>query len=132
MRTTCYQVTSLAELVELFADSESAYDGFSWDYAKSRYGSYQDLQEMPEYQLNFEPYIQIAEKCGMKSLSLKRSSTTGRFYAWNINLGGHTPRLELRPVTLNQVVDLALMKQYHENWACGLGCNIEINPACEI
>ena len=87
---------------------------------------------MTEYELDYPPFTELALECGMSSFSLKRSSKTGRIYAWNTNLGGHAPRLELRPVKLQHVMDIPLMKKYHENWAYELGCNIDIDATYEI
>ena len=120
------------ELVALFNNSASAYENVDCDYIKSRYGAYQNLQDMPEFELAYSPYIEIAKECGLGAISLKQSSETGRLYAWNTNVGGHVPKLELRPVTLAHVEDKELMKRYHENWAYELGCNIDLKATYEI
>lgn len=120
------------ELVLLFDESQPAYESFKGDYTKGRYGSYQNLLDMPEYQLDYSPFVELALECGMSSFSLKRSNKTGLIYAWNTNIGGHAPKLELRPVKLQHVMDMHLMKKYHENRAYELGCNIDIDATYEI
>jgi len=125
-------ISNHEELIALFSDSASAYDNVDCDYTKSRYGAYQNLQDMPEFELAYSPYIEIAKACARNSISLKRSNKTGRLYAWNANVGGHAPKLELRPVTLAHVEDKELMKRYHENWAYELGCNIDLEATYEI
>jgi len=90
------------------------------------------LADMPEYELAYSPYIEIAKECNLGSISLKQSPETGRLYVWNTNVGGHGPKLELRPVTLAHVEDKALMKLYHENWAYELGCHIDLDATYKI
>ncbi|MBB1280439.1 MULTISPECIES: hypothetical protein [Pseudoalteromonas] len=127
-----YKFSNSSELIKLFNDSESSYESFGGDYSQSQYGTLANLRDMPEYELSFFPFTEIARKCGMKSFSLKRSSKTGRIYVWNVNLGGHAPKLELRPITLEHLMDVDLMIKYHENWAYELGCNISIDSNYEI
>ena len=51
---------------------------------------------------------------------------------WNVNMGGHFPRLELRPVTYDQITDIDLMYKYHKDWAYELGLNMNQNAEYEI
>ncbi|WP_309382685.1 hypothetical protein [Cerasicoccus frondis] len=128
MAAVRYRLMSLQMLKDLFHESLPSYLDFDGNYDKSFYGSLKNLMEMPEYELAFSPYVELAKSCGMTSMSLKRSLETGRLYLWNVNLGGHAPMLELRPVKLDHVLDLNLMKRLHENWARLLGCDIDDEP----
>ncbi|MFC3152907.1 hypothetical protein ACFOEK_17845 [Litoribrevibacter euphylliae] len=132
MKSKKHQINNLEMLEVLFRESEAAYVDFQGSYEKSIYGTHQHLSEMSVYELAFSPYIELAKECGMGSISLRRSNKTGRIYLWNVNLGGHAPKLELRPVSLERVLDLAVMKTLHDNWAYLLGCNIDLEPGYEI
>ncbi|WP_024611612.1 hypothetical protein [Pseudoalteromonas sp. TB64] len=132
MKENRYIISKHDQLVLLFDESQPSYESFEGDYTRSRYGTYQNFFDMPEYQLDYSPFIELALECGMSSFSLKRSSKTGRIYAWNTNIGAHGPKLELRPVKLQHVMNMPLMKKYHENWAYELGCNIDIDATYEI
>lgn len=132
MKKNRYVISKHDELVLLFEESQSSYESFNGDFSKSRYGTYLNLSDMPEYELDYSPFTDLAIECGMKSFSLKRSSKTGRIYAWNTNIGGHAPKLELRPVKLDHVMNMSLMKKYHENWAYELSCNIDLNATYEL
>lgn len=132
MKADRYRFSNSCELIKLFNESKSSYESFCGDYSQSRYGTLVNLRDMPEYELSFSPFTEIARKCGMTSFSLKRSSKTGRIYVWNLNLGGHAPKLELRPITLEHLMDEYLMIKYHENGAYELGCNISIESNYEI
>ncbi|TEW50159.1 hypothetical protein [Psychromonas algicola] len=132
MQAERHILSSHEQLIALFLEVKKAYEHFDGDYAKSRYGAYNMLKDMPEYELAYSPYIEIAKECERSSISLKQSPETGRLYAWNANVAGHGPKLELRAVTLEHVEDKALMKLYHENWAYELGCHIDLDAAYEI
>lgn len=96
------------------------------------YGTQKHLKEMPEYELDYSPYIELARWCGMKSMSLKVSEVTGRVYLWNVNIGGHGPRLELMPVSFNQVEDPEFMKKMHENHAYNIGLEVDSSASYKI
>ncbi|WP_444930487.1 hypothetical protein ACJJIF_01480 [Microbulbifer sp. SSSA002] len=96
------------------------------------YGSGKHLKEMPEYELNFEPYIGLAKSCGMCSMSLNKSCETGRLYLWSVNLGGHAPRLELVPVSLSLVLDLDFMRRMHENHGHFLALKVDASANYKI
>ena len=95
-------------------------------------GSLKHLMEMPEYELEFSPYIELAELCGLDSVSLKVSPETGRVYLWNVNLGGHMPRLELKPVSLDKVVDLEFMTRMHENHGYNISLEVDVTANYKI
>lgn len=132
MKADRYIISSHDELVALFNRSQSSRDMYKEDYAKSRYGTSKDLSDMPEYYLEYFPYNELVFEPVVASFSLKRSIATGRLYVWNVNLGGHAPKLELRPVTLEHVMNIPLMKKYHENMAYELGRNITHDATYEI
>ncbi|WP_411846349.1 hypothetical protein AAFN60_01510 [Roseibacillus persicicus] len=121
-----------AELEKLFEENKSAYQSLKGAYTASVYGNLRLLDEMPCYQLAFSPYRELAAECEMEHFSLRQSLATGRIYLWNLNYGGHAPRLELRPVKLTHLQDLPLMKRYHENWGYELSLKIDKNPRYEI
>lgn len=132
MKVNTYKIESMEDLAGLFSKAGSEAELPEDDYKKSIYGTLVHLKSMPVYELVFEPYLELAERCGMSSFNLKLSIETGRFYVWNVNLGGHCPKLEMRPVKLEHVVDLELMYEYHKEWAYELGVNINLNPTYEI
>jgi len=131
MKQTPYKINNIEELSTLFPKSDRA--ALSEDaYKQSILGTLEHLNSMPVYELLFDPYLELAERCGMSSVSLKQSSQTERLYLWNVNHGGHYPRLEMRPVRLEHVLDLELMYQLHKDWAYELGVNINLHPSYDI
>ena len=124
-----FEVKNIEELEDLFEDAPLLPEK---SYEESFYGTFEDLKGMPVYVSNFEPYSVLAKECGMTSFSLKQSTQTKRIYAWNVNHGGHYPVLELRPVRIEHVKNIELMRQYHENHAYDLGMKIVREIAYEI
>lgn len=124
MKTETHQVDSIDQLETLFSSSKDSTFLPDSAYQQSILGNQTHLTSMPIYILTFPPYPELAEQCGMTNFSVKRSPDTGRFYLWNVNLGGHYPRLELRPVKLDHLLDIDLMHRYHSNWGYELGLNV--------
>lgn len=125
-------IESLIELEQLFVESASAYIDFLGSFDKSVYGNLSLADTMTDYELCFEPYISLAKELGMTRFSLRQSTTTKRLYLWNFNIGGHGARFELRPVLLEHVLDIPLMRDLHQNHALLLGRNIDLDTHYEI
>ncbi|WP_421200222.1 hypothetical protein [Aeromonas enteropelogenes] len=77
-------------------------------YESSRYISSTEYDEMNMYELDFEPYLYIAEQCGMDFFALYQSKQ--RIYLIHCNDAGHPPpRWEAHPIKLSQLNDIELM-----------------------
>lgn len=122
-------LTSIEALQSLFSLSPALADE---EYDKAFLGEQSFLKAFSRYALNFSPYQELAETCGMESFSLMQSNVTHRLYIWNVNLGGHYPRLEMRPVKYEHVVDLKRMAYFHQNWAERMSENLQPKPGYQV
>mgnify|MGYP006084343089 CR=1 FL=1 len=90
-------------------------------FNKTIYAKQNDFMSLIQYELNFEPYTSLAKTCGMSSINIKKSPDTNRFYFGNLNMAGHGPAFELRPIKLEHVQDLELIRVLFTNHAYELG-----------
>lgn len=101
-------------------------------FNKTIYAKQNDFMALDKFELNFEPYISLAEECGLSSIVIHKSSNTNRHYLGNLNMAGHGPAFELRPVKIKHVLDIALLKHLLSNHAYELGRVIERGSNYEI
>lgn len=68
---------------------------------------------MDFFDLGFEPYLSLAERCGMSGFGLMKSER--RIYWGTINMGGHAAQFEIVPMTFEEVQDLKWLERMLEN-----------------
>jgi hypothetical protein len=120
---------ALKEIAEINPDKsplpESSYD-------KTRFIGHREFDAMIEYVLSYEPYIKIAERCGMDRFNILQSPVTNRFYIGFINIGGHAPRCEVRPVRLKEIAYADYMLSMFENQGQKLDWGLDLNENYEV
>jgi hypothetical protein len=115
------EIKNEEELKMEFSKSSENDDLAQHHFNKTIYAQQKDFMALVNCELKFEPYISLAKQCGMSSMVIKKSSNTNRFYFGNLNIAGHGPAFELRPIKLQHVLDLSLIKTLFSNHAYELG-----------
>ncbi|MES2811520.1 MAG: hypothetical protein V4670_03535 [Bacteroidota bacterium] len=123
---------SKEELEQLFEDNSCTTELNEESYSKSRYIDQNIFDNLVKYELNFEPYIEIAKHCLMESIQIMRSMNTNRFYIGFVNLGGHSARFEVRPVRLGEVENSSYIKKMLENYGQVLDWGIDLKENYDI
>jgi len=125
-------LNSKQELEKLFEDNICTTELNEESYSKSRYIGQNLFDDLIKYELNFEPYIEIAKHCSMQNTEIMRSIKTNRFYIGFVNLGGHGARCEVRPVRLGEVENPNYLKKMLENYGQALDCGIDLKEHYDI
>jgi hypothetical protein len=125
-------LSSKQELEKLFEDNSCTTELNEESYSKSRYIDQNLFDNLIKYELNFEPYIEIAKHCSMQSTEIMRSIKTNRFYIGFVNLGGHGARWEVRPVRLGEVENPKYLKKMLENYGQALDWGIDLKENYDI
>lgn len=100
-------------------------------YQNTRYIRWSEFDDMVVYELDFEPYLSIAELCDMYYFTLHKSQQ--RLYLTHCNDAGHPPpRWEARPITLSQLIDVELMTYLMRDHAYQLGLRINFDLDYQI
>jgi hypothetical protein len=73
-------LNSLAELENLFQDNICKLDLNEESYSKTIYIDQSIFDRLIKFDLNFNPYINIAKGCLMTSITVMKSKTTNRFF----------------------------------------------------
>lgn len=125
-------ISSQQELEKLFANNHCKIELNEDSYSKTRYINQFLFDHLIKYELNFEPYTEIAKRCSMSSIQLMRSTATNRFYIGFVNLGGHGARYEVRPVRLSEVEYHLYIERMFADYAKELDWGISLNEDYEI
>src|SRR5688500_3222634 len=126
------KIKSIQELQELFEAYPCRIKLEEESFAKTRYISWQQYKDLVVYQLDFQPYAAIAERCAMTSMSIMRSPKTNTFYIGFINLGGHAAAVEIRPVRLQEAIDFEYLERMFAHHARNLDIGIDLQEDYEI
>jgi hypothetical protein len=120
------------ELENLFHTNIAAWGLHEEAYSKTIYIDQSQFDDLIKFDLNFQPYISIAESCGMSSIMVMKSKTTHRFYIGFVNLAGHGPRYEVRPVRLKEMLNFEYIRKMLANHAQELDGGIDIKEKYEV
>ena len=121
------KINLISELENLFKEYPCSFEIGDESFIKFRVVSENIYESFISYELNFWPYVQIAQKCSMSYIDIMRSPKTNRFYIGFTNLAGHAPRCEVRPVKLSQVKNHWYMESLFANYCELLGRGIDSN-----
>jgi len=125
-------INSIDELKDLFKTYSCVTEIDNTNYRKTRYVSGKVFDNLIKYELDFEPFISIKNRIFMSGIPLMRSETTNRYYIGFVNLGGHGPAFEIRPVRLSDVLDFKYIERMYENHGLILDREIELNANYDI
>lgn len=125
-------LNSINELKNLFHDNIYKLDLNENSYSKTIYIDQLIFENLIKFDLNFEPYIDIAKSCLLTSITVMKSKTTNRFYIGFVNLGGHGARYEVRPVRIKEIQNYDYIKKMFANYGQELDWGIDINEKYEV
>jgi hypothetical protein len=126
------EINSEAELKELFDTYICKSELNESSFRKTRYIDHSVSNNLDRYKLNFEPYIKIADRCGMNYVDILRSKQTNRFYLGFLNTGGHGAVYEIRPSRLSDILNYGYIEDMFANHAQKLDWGIDINEEYEV
>lgn len=125
-------LNSIEELKNLFHDNICKLNLNEESYSKTIYIDQLIFDDLSKFELNFEPYIDIAKSCLMSSITVMKSKTTNRFYIGFVNLGGHGARFEVRPVRLKEILNVDYIRKMFANYGQELDWGIDIKEKYEV
>lgn len=125
-------LNSIDELKNLFHDNICKLVLNEESYSKTIYIDQLIFDDLTKFELNFEPYIEIAKSCLMSSITVMKSKTTNRFYIGFVNLGGHGARFEVRPVRLQEILNIDYIRKMFANYGQELDWGIDIKEKYEV
>jgi len=131
-QTQRMKLKSISELETLFSDYKSNSEIKLDSFRKTRYIDSRTFDNLVSYELDFAPYNEIAKRCSMGSFFIMRSTRTNRFYIGFLNLGGHGPVYEIRPVRLPDVKDYEYMEKMFANHAQQLDWGVDIKEDYKV
>ena len=126
------KINSISELEKLFKVYRCKAKISEASFIKTRYIDQITYDRLIRYELKFDPYVDIAERCSMKLLEIMRSPITNRFYIGFVNIGGHGARWEIRPVGLLEVKNYQYMERMFAKYGQQLDWDIDLNENYEI
>ena len=125
-------INSAEDLENIFRNNICKLDLKEESYSKTIYIDQATFDNLIKFDLNFEPYTDIASSCLMTSITVMRSKTTNRFYIGFANVSGHGPRYEVRPVRLKEILNFDYIKKMFANYGQELDWGIDINEKYEV
>lgn len=125
-------LNSVSELEKLIKDNICVEDLSEECYSKTIYVEQATMDNLIKYELDFQPYMDIAKKCLLQSIQIMKSTHTNRFYIGLVNLGGHGPAYEIRPVRLAEIKDHKYIEKMFANHGQELDWGIDINIKYKI
>jgi hypothetical protein len=126
------KIDTVEQLQELFNENSSIVELKEESYIKTIYVDKSIFDSLVKFDLAFEPYNNVAKECLMQSIQIMQSTKTKRFYIGLINLGGHDPAYEIRPVRLIEILNIAYLKKMFNNYGQELDWGIDINEKYEV
>ena len=126
------KINTTAQLQQLFNENQSIVELKEDSYKKTIYVDKPIFDSLVKFDLDFEPYINVAKECLMQSIQIMQSTKTNRFYIGLVNLGGHAPAYEIRPVRLIEILNIDYIKKMFNNYGQELDWGIDINEKYEI
>jgi hypothetical protein len=126
------KIDNIEKLQRIFNDISCINELKEDSYKKTIYVDKSIFDSLIKFDLDFEPYINVAEECLMQSLQIMQSTKTKRFYIGFVNLGGHAPAYEIRPVRLIEILNIDYIEKMFKNYGQELDWGIDINEKYEI
>jgi len=126
------KVNSSDELDKLFAEHKCEVEIEPDSFRKTRYIDSKTYDNLVKYELAFPLYTEIAKSCSMAFFKIMRSTQTNRFYIGFINLGGHGPAYEIRPVQLSDIKNYEYMEKMFANHAEQLDWGIDLKENYQV
>ena len=126
------QVNSEEELVSLLVKEKEIMALPHSIQVKSRYCSFDIYDSLIDLSLNFEPYISVARRCGMKYCSIMQSKKTNRFYVGYINNGGHASRCEIMPISNENILNPDYIESVYRDYALKINRAVDPELSYEI
>ena len=108
------KVSSISDLEKLYSELTQESKLPQSCYETTLLISNVEFGKLIYFQLASEPFIEVAKYCGMASFGIYGSEK--RFYLGHINVAGHGARFVIRPVLLDQLLDVVLMKSLNEDY----------------
>ena len=108
------KIGAMSELEELYSELTQDSSLPKSCYETTVLISNVEFGELVYFQLAFEPFVSLAKHCGMTSFGIYGSKN--RLYLGHINTAGHGARFMIRPILLNQLLDVTLMKSLNEDY----------------
>ncbi|MCT8870856.1 hypothetical protein N5C36_00975 [Shewanella xiamenensis] len=124
MEQTMIKLQQMQDVINLFDSIKPEAQLPAQYYESTRYIRWSEFEAMQVYELDFEPYLSIAERCNMRFFALHQSPK--RVYLAHLNDAGHAPRWEARPLLLSQLRDTELMTSLMQDHAYQLGLKINL------
>ena len=126
------KVNSSAELDKLFSMYQCECEIEPGSYRKTRYIDSLAYDNLVKYELAFPLYTEIAKSCSMAFVKIMRSTQTNRFYIGFVNLGGHGPAYEIRPVQLSDVKNYEYMQKMFANYGEQLDWGVDLKENYKV
>lgn len=126
------KIYTTEQLQQLFNENQIIVELKEDSYKKTIYVDKPIFDSLVKFDLDFEPYINVAKKCLMQSIQIMQSTKTNRFYIGLVNLGGHAPAYEIRPVRLIEILNIDYIEKMFNNYGQELDWGIDINEKYEV
>jgi hypothetical protein len=126
------KIDTIEKLQQIFNENSCNNELEEDSFKKTIYVDKSIFDSLIKYDLDFEPYIKVAKECLMQSIQIMQSTKTNRIYIGFVNLGGHSPAYEIRPVRLIEILNIDYIEKMFNNYGQELDWGIDINEKYEV